>query len=534
MTAPSELTIVPPGSNAAPCDAGRQFFERRPVGQRSLTPTLAFCHRLTFHCVVRPTLHSHASALTAFVSFIIAALALTPRCPAFSLGLDGWASLEIVLATDSSVVCLTEQSQPQLTGSLFALDARTGALRWRTACRPGRSEGTLVGPGADTFCLVTGDFLERRSLATGKLLWSTRLDAIPHQKVKPPRSVREIAEETVQNGLEKLGLRAPVITVPSMFGTPNHYIYSKPLETGARIFIHREAMEHHGGCTSMHCFSDWLLFDLATGRFISGDDGNLLGTAAGCPLVGSEQRMQCIAGGTAQEVDTSALLNSRYRSAWFRESADARLSLGDSCLLPLADGAFDGAAIYRRRENKLTPLPPPTHRTNEQSSWVLLERYLLRYAQCPRSSTDPKGSLSSPWFELYDLHGQLVHSGEIARSTDDRHWWVSFESRQTNAVEFKVNNRLVRVEIPSLKMVAQPAPVPGAAPSSSSSLVRHGNVAYEARGQIHIQKMKSAAETRELSVTARDTLSGRQKWRHLESVRIERRQPPSSASGPKR
>ncbi len=325
------------GGNFVPTDG-------RPNG---LTPTLAFRHPVTFHRAVRHSLHPSASALTALVCFIIAAL--TPRCPAFILALDGWASVEIVLATDSTVVCLTEQSEPQSAGSLFALDARTGALRWRTACRPLRSKGTLVGPGADTFCLVTRDFLERRSLATGKLLWSTRLDVIPHQKTNPPRSVSEIAEETVQNGLRKLGLLPPVVTMPSMFGTPNCYNYSKPLETGARLFIHREAMEHHCGCTSQRCFSDWLLFDLATGRFVSGDDGNLLGMAAGCPIVGSEQRMQCIAGGTAHEVDTSDLLNSRYRSSWIRASADARLSLGDSCLLPLADGTTDGLAIFQRK-----------------------------------------------------------------------------------------------------------------------------------------------------------------------------------------
>src|SRR5262245_43768758 len=84
--------------------------------------------------------------------------------------IDGFASLKVVLASPSILVCATTTSG-SAQGDLFALDTRSGALRWRTTLNGVVGGGTLID--SNTFCLVAKDSLEMRSLTSGKVVWST-------------------------------------------------------------------------------------------------------------------------------------------------------------------------------------------------------------------------------------------------------------------------------------------------------------------------------------------------------------------------
>jgi hypothetical protein len=435
--------------------------------------------------------------------------------------IEGKAWLRIILITDSNVVCSASVSGDSLE-SLFALEANSGKVMWRTsACRV--SKGGAVSDGA--FLLIANDVLEKRSLSTGKIIWATRLDSIPKQITQPRKSLKDRAEEI----LEKVGIGSGSKTITVSVGlgrTANSYHYSEPILTGTGVLLSREANEGSGGCVIIRCFEDWMLFNAAKGALVKGGSGGILGRTRAATLVGSETGVFRVSGGSAEELDIQTLAG---RNSWYAGSERFRneqLSSKDSCAFILTASSGDQLAYYDDRSRKTRTFTLPTPWSEYQSGWVLFDELFLRYSECSRYDA-PKTQTPKLWFEIYDLNGKRLHEVELPAPSDDgRLSWVSYLTKSGDTVRLNYRDQILSVAVPSL-IVTTNRPIPHVAdfsksPYDTQSLSPSGVTVYETYGSTNISSMPAPSVSHDLQLISRNSANAAVRWKYAERVVIQR------------
>ena len=379
-----------------------------------------------------------------------------------------------------------------------------------------------VSDGA--FVLIASDVLEKRSLSTGKVIWTTRLDSIPKQITQPRKSLKDRAEEI----LEKMGIgsgRALTVSV-GLGGTPNSYRYSEPIRTGTRVLLTRQANEDSGGCVIMRCFNDWMLFDAASGALIKGGSGGVLGRTRLATLVGSETGIFRVAGGSAENLDLQTLAGRYFSHAGADRFHAEQLSSDDSCAFVLTTSPGVELVHYDDRSRKARTFRLPTTRAEYQSGWVLINELLVRYSECSRYDA-PQALTPRLWFELYDLNGMHLREVELPVSSDDgRLGWVSYLAKSANSVRFEYQDQIVSVAVPSLTVTTnRPIPHLGGlarGPYEMQTVSPPGATVFETYGSTNISKMPTASISHDLILVNRDSANGVVRWKHVERVLIRR------------
>jgi hypothetical protein len=445
---------------------------------------------------------------------------------AMMISIDGYASLDIVLVSDSTVVCSTRVSSTPHQ-NLLGLDALTGALKWKVQTTNVLTQGVLADP--NSFLVVTRDFLEKRSLVTGKIIWSTPLAAIPEQKTTP----RRLLKDYVEMAKEKVGLSSGGISLRITAGlgrTPNSYWYCDPILTGSRILLTREAYSGTGGCIIMTCFHDWLLFDAKSGKIVEGGSGKMLGRTLTSTLVGDDIGMFHVESGNIQRRDDLALAG---RSDWDSTGSGShynyeKLSLNDRCVFGVSSSAGNELVIFDNRTGKMRTMLIPTTRPDHQSGWVLLDKHILRYSECPRYGSDKAtAAAAGPWFELYDWDGKCIRTSVMAANKKPASWsWIHFRDRATNAITFDMDGKLFTVAIPSLAVseLANDKTREGQNRFFPEPIVSSpfGKIQYQGLGSTNMYVMSSDVVGHNLTVVARDSKTGKALWKHTERVTVKR------------
>lgn len=456
--------------------------------------------------------------------------------------IDGHASIDIVLVTENTIVC-TKQVSGDDGEELLAIDTSTHTVKWRQ--KVGRVLSKATADGTDSFYVTTKDFLEKRALQTGTLIWQTRLDAIPEQKSQPKPKLKDY----YQRALEMIGLTQPLPTTIRLgrIGTPKWYTYQSPIVTGSKVLVLREANDG-GGCVVMRCFEDWLLFDRKRGLFADGGSGRFLGEAGSSVLIGGDTGLHFIKQGVLYEVkDFNAAQQGSFSFAPAFSRDYERFSFNGRCIFEMRTGANAQLVLFDERKEAISSFPVPQTRTNHQASWVLLDNHVLRYAETQRHHLDekptPKGE---PWFELYDWNGRCLHQVEFSgaalqfadasRSFDpvvfpvspsEKHWWISFAGRTTNGLLFTCDERLFQLELPLLKVVsvAKPSSREISTSQDRSTHVRSDRkrqMIYEIEGNTTISRMAQDTMPHKISIVAKDAVSGRFLWKHTEQIAIKK------------
>jgi hypothetical protein len=445
---------------------------------------------------------------------------------AMLIPIDGYASLNIVLVSESTVVCsMTASGDPHWT--LFALDARNGDLKWRAQTSNVLSRSSLVS--SNTFLIITKDFLEKRSLATGKIIWSARLDVIPEQKTKPRMKLKDYAQQVLQ----KVGLSSGPTTVTFARlggGMPNRYGYHEPVLTGLRILLNRNAYSG-SGCVINRCFEDWLLFDAISGKLVGGGSGGILGRSGASTVVGNYTGLFNIADGRTKELTD---LVSAGRTYWYHFTdrvSSGQLSLNDRCAFEIESSIGNELVQFDSRSGRMRTMPIPATRTNYQSAWVLLDQHILRYSECLRYEVGrAESAAGTPWFELYDWDGNCTRSSEMPLGRSHSSWgWIRFVTRTHNDIVFDLDGHSFTVAVPSLTVSGPALPGRhGTEPHRSFDepprLSPFGNIRYESLGTTNIYKMLTDVAPHDLTVFARGSLTGSPLWKHMERVVIKRKE----------
>jgi hypothetical protein len=443
---------------------------------------------------------------------------------AMMVSIDGYASLNIVLVSDSTVVCSTKVSSTPHQ-NLLGLDALTGALKWKVQTTNVLTAGKLAS--SNSFIVVTRVFLEKRSLATGKIIWSTQLDAISQQKTTP----RRLLKDYVEMAKEKIGLSSGGTSLRltvGLGGTPNSYRYCDPILTGSRILLTREA-NSGGGCVIMRCFEDWLLFDAQTGKFMEGGSGGMLGRTRTTALVGDEIAVFKVESGGVKEVGNLDLAGRSYwySSRSFDHYGPEKSSLNDRCTFGVRSSAGDELVLFDSRTGKVRTMLAPTTRTNYQDGWVLLDQHILRYSEGSRYGSDKATAAAGPWFELYDWEGKCIRTSVMAASKKPASWnWIHFRDRATNAITFDMDGKLFTVAIPSLAVseLANDKTREGQNQFFPEPIVSSpfGKIQYQGLGSTNMYVMSSDVVGHNLTVVARDSKTGKALWKHTERVTVKR------------
>lgn len=432
--------------------------------------------------------------------------------------IEGRAELRILLATDSYVVCAVSVSGNPLD-SVLAIEGRSGGVMWRTSA----SRVSKAGAGIDgMFWLIANDGIEKRSLSTGKVIWTSQLDSIPKQTTEPRKSLKERAEEL----MEKIGIgdgsRAVTISAGSWCQTPNSYRYSEPILTGSRVLLTREANWDSGGCVVMGCFEDWLLLDAATGKLVTGGSGGMFGKTYGTMLVGSRTGIFRVSRGDAEEIDISALPRRSVVDARSASHYIEQLSSKESCAFELVTSVRDEMVYYDDRTRRMRAFALPKTRSEYQSQWVLMGSQLLRYSQCSRHDA-PKTLTPMLWFELYDLDGKRLQEVEVPVSNETEGLgWVNFVSKSADSVQFEHRGARISVAVPSLAVTSNRLIRPHLGRSyGSEAMSPSGDAIFETFGTTNFSKMPTVSFRYDLVLERRSPTNGGVRWRHVERVKVK-------------
>jgi hypothetical protein len=431
---------------------------------------------------------------------------------------EGYARLWIILITDGIVVAAKGASGVE-EEEVFALRTADKAVMWRFkakhAWQPGLADGT------NAFYMFDKDVLQKRTLQTGALLWSTRLDSIQEQKSKV-----ESTEPWWEDFLDKAGVKAATKPVTVRFrglgGTPNSYSY-KPVLSGSTLTLFRDA-KHSTGCIVTGCFSDWLTFDRKTGRRTSGGSGELLGDTEGLALFEEQSAIRSIKDSKVSEIPS---LQGKGGFGAFRwrglRTSNAQHSVNGRCIFEQTINGLDEICVFDSRNGGIFSFSAPAL-PDYQINWVLLDQHLLRYAECTRYAEGGRRP-GHPWFELYDLKGQLVARTEMK---DTKEFWQNFlGTTKSGKVLFRRNGTKIALEIPTLKnrsFSLQPAVAKSAEEGSYGSdyMVRGSDRIYVAHGNLSIGRMPEQERPHQLRISAFDAETQAKVWEHIEHVVVKR------------
>src|SRR5260221_274591 len=134
---------------------------------------------------------------------------------------EGYADVNLALITPGTIVCSTRVSGED-SEELFALDTKTGTVTWRQ--RDQRIDAKALADETGAFYLFANDFLQKRDLRTGVIVWQSKLDSIPEQITPPKLSL----EDYWQIFLTRLKLAPPppmTLSLRSFSSPPNCYYY---------------------------------------------------------------------------------------------------------------------------------------------------------------------------------------------------------------------------------------------------------------------------------------------------------------------
>jgi hypothetical protein len=428
---------------------------------------------------------------------------------------DGYTEACFVAASQKVVVFSKSVSGSE-AADLLALDAKDGRLLWQ------KKTERVVGDGlaaTDGFLYLTaGDVLQKRTIASGNIVWLQNLAKIPQQKPPPPSRYHVVSQKL----LEWIGVkhRAPATVVFTLKPKPSYYTYKLGLSAG-KLLVMREAMER-SGCMVSKCFNDWLLFDEQSGHFQKGGPGEYVGTAGETKLLVNDDGLFVFRNGRMRTVSGSRLQSASV-SPMSTSLESGQYSFGDRCLFQVLGEQGTAMAIFDDRTGRVSQFPEPMTHTNEQSSWVLLGSNMIRYAQCERIWLDEHRSKGQPWFESYDFKGNLKKATEIRFATPRDDYWVSFEGWGDGGTLFKVDNWIYQLEPVGLRLVRVSSPVPTVTPKGTwNSTRRLGSRTYQIDGNIMIEQMNSNTRPHDLVFTALDEPGQRIVWRHVEKVLIQK------------
>lgn len=455
-----------------------------------------------------------------FLCFAFFLLPVASNLSAQLVPVEGHAFLSVLLVHDQTVLCLKSVSGTE--DELFALNAKARTVQWRQAV-------SAVGPRAVTdangACYVFArDFLQKRDLHTGQLIWMTRLDSIPQQKPAPKLTLAD----RWQAILAKLQARSPPIApiAGGLFrgGRPNRYIY-EPALSGSGLVVFREAMSC-SGCVIQRCFNDWLMFDQNTGKQTSAGSGEHLGEAGSSLLVDDVTGFGLIRNGKFKDISFDGLNSSQFHNWFSFPRASAQYSKNGRCVFESMGNGVEEIFVYDAERSKVDSFKLPVV-PGFQVNWVLLDSHLLRYAEGPAYSSDGEQSRAIPWFELYDLKGRLIARRQIGDGTNE-HWFYSFVGTSpTGKVLFRDADGRVVVETPSLRVTTLNAAVrtkPSDTETSYTSLhmERASRHLYEVQGNTTISKMPGPRMEHTFRISAVEADTGRRLWDYLEPATIRR------------
>jgi hypothetical protein len=422
--------------------------------------------------------------------------------------MEGHATLDVLLVHGQTILCSKKVSGSE--DELFALNSNTRTVQWRQEVKA--SGFTAVAETNGAFYMFARDFLQKRDLQTGKLLWETRLDSIPQQKpaLKPSLSTR----------------------VGPFGRTPNRYAY-KPVLSGSSLVVFREATRS-SGCVIEGCFNDWLVFNRNTGKQASGGSGERLGEAGSSLLVDDVAGFGLIRNGQIQDLDIEELNSSRFHN-WFNYPArrSTQYSWNCRCVFKNWVTKMEEIFIYDEGKSETDAFKLPVV-PDFQVNWVLLDSRVLRYAECPAysprtdsGSAEEKRNGRAPWFELYDLKGKLIAKSEAGALTNE-HWFYSFLGTSPKGkVLFHDGKGCIVVETPSLRVTTSSASNRTKGSESETSYTswhmdRGSPHLYEVRGNTTIHKMTNSQMNHAFQIDAIEADTGQRIWEYIEPTTIKK------------
>jgi len=346
----------------------------------------------------------------------IALFSFALDAPAMVIPVEGHAGIHLVLISEPILVCSKNVSGEEQE-ELFALNTTDRTVKWRHKAK--RVSPSAVADKAGNFYMFADNVLQKRELRSGSVVWEARLDTIPEQKTPPRLTLKEHAQRIV----EKLTLApAAVAVLPRVSTTPNFYAY-QPVLSESTLIVFREAMSG-GGCIVMTCFRDWLTFSIGTGKNIAGGSGELLGTAGNTALFKDPYGVLQMKGNDMDELNVPSLPAGSHLMNWFHSRlSGAQYSSHERCIFKDGRNDREELFIFDSRKSEISSVKLPVPR-GFQVNWVLLDGHLLRYGEC-QASPGGKPSDVSPWFELYDLKGQLIGRTNVTTMPDGS-WYLRF------------------------------------------------------------------------------------------------------------
>jgi len=453
------------------------------------------------------------------VWLLFAALWLPFNTSAQIVAIEGHASMNLLLVSDQTVIC-SKSVSGQKTDGLFGLDLATKTVKWRQQAEKIAPQAVSDESGA--FYMFANNFLQKRSLDTGVMVWETRLDSIPEQKTAPKLKLTDYWHLL----LIKLKLESPPLAVTLRWpvGPPNFYAY-KPVVSASGITVFRVAMDGRG-CIVSPCFDDWCIFNRKTGIKMTGGSGKLLGYAGSTVAFQDKDNLFWMDNRQITELSLLGLTNSpfvfdSFYSPW---TIGQQHCFNNRCLFSTRDNINEEVFVFDGRTHKTSCIRLPLA-SNFQVDWVLLDHFLLRYAQCPAYSAEGKRIKDDLWFETYDLAGRRV-AKTYYKGSDSI---LSFlGTTASGKVLFENGERTIAVEVPSLRITSVGRPRAGIRSGnregtySSRHMILGSNQVYEIDGNITITKMRQDPLEHDLRLKALDIETGRVMWEHVEHVKVKK------------
>ncbi len=418
--------------------------------------------------------------------------------------------LDVVTASDEFVL-LSKSVDESPSHEIIALNARTGAFLWRD-----RVSGVISAGAGDSFVyLVANKELQKRTLASGKVEWRSRLNKIPQQGVTNSFGFEDMKEWALH--LVGKGTRSK----------PDHFI-CKILPSGGKVLIFRSAID----ASDQPCFEDWVILDENSGRMVDGGKGDFAGQAGRTTLIAGEDGFSIFRDGLKR-----SLTNSPVKGEFSVRARSDRdpWTLADRCIFEVNE--FE--AVYRHslvffdgREDRFTSFPIPDTRPNFFAGWVLMASNVVRYAvMAGNTGLESVPTNNTPWFELYDFDGRLIASAEKDIGSTN-HLLMAYRFRMGSCIHFENENTNYQLDVPSLNFQALNNPAEsgrGEKTKDGAISVRwwdssytHGNTIYQIDGNIYVGDIDGNQLAHKITVTALDSDTQKPLWRHTEPVLIHK------------
>jgi hypothetical protein len=406
--------------------------------------------------------------------------------------LEGWANVDIVVATSDVVVCSKRVSGAE--DELFALDTLGKKVFWR---KSGYAVTRGETDGRGNFLIIEpGNKLASRKLKNGEVNWRIDIAAAI------PKDQRTRDAPPDPNSTRSRGTR---------------YKYRGPFIRGEKAFVFRQAREGYVDLWTV-LFHDWLLFDTADGQLLHHGNGECVGLAGDVLVVASEDNTITAVSSSdygQREIyrdQTPGRLTARPMDGWSRGSPAIQYSDSGRCIFNIthSPGLVSRTAIYDSSSKKLTVIEP-LEKPKLQADWILLSDYTIWYSVTGRIA-------------VYGADGKLMRERKLDPPTDADRGKLLFAGTSGNgSLIFRRGARLLVFDVPSLELTSD-VKRQASAPSGDVFIKRGSDVIYSVEGSTALEKMPAEQLTRKITVNLTSLKSGGALWTYTEEVTIKKHQ----------